>query len=220
MSKYKKITFGLVILQIVLFLIVIVFFEVDKELVIRIDGEEIYSFGKNNKRPFGHTPGSVYNFVDIPEDCEEGILLLVLNLFRQSDGILLRGVPVPDVSADPADSLLHAVGFLRKPEILPDRAGAVLLQRDPAGSPAGAECGRLHGYGVSVPYSDLRYHHGGAAELHRGGQTGRKRCGMAGDGGPTVHGRRQCHRPVPDVCNHGRRPGKIQPVRYDDLRTD
>ena len=50
------------------------FLSADKELVIRMDGEEIYSFGKNNKRLFGHTPGSVFNFVDIPEECKEGIL--------------------------------------------------------------------------------------------------------------------------------------------------
>lgn len=138
MKRYKKITFCLVILQIVLFFIVIVFFRVDnmtlgrgdvssfdtgwtlsypngekvqietlpyhseckagdvlvmekkvpgqyygktmfflsadKELVIRLDGEEIYSFGKNDKRLFGHTPGSVFNFVDIPANCKEGVL--------------------------------------------------------------------------------------------------------------------------------------------------
>ena len=41
MSKYKKITFGLVILQIVLFLIVIVFFEVDN---MTLGQGEVYSF--------------------------------------------------------------------------------------------------------------------------------------------------------------------------------
>ena len=39
-----------------------------------MDGDEIYSFGTNDHRLFGHTPGSVYNFVDIPDECEEGIL--------------------------------------------------------------------------------------------------------------------------------------------------
>lgn len=50
------------------------FLSADKELLVKMDGEEIYSFGKNDKRLFGHTPGSVFNFIDIPEDCEEGIL--------------------------------------------------------------------------------------------------------------------------------------------------
>lgn len=52
----------------------IFFLSADKELVIRMDGEEIYSFGKNDSRLFGHTPGSVYNFVDIPYDCKEGVI--------------------------------------------------------------------------------------------------------------------------------------------------
>lgn len=38
------------------------FLSADKELVIRMDGDEIYSFGTNDHRLFGHTPGSVYNF--------------------------------------------------------------------------------------------------------------------------------------------------------------
>ena len=38
------------------------FISADKELVIRMDGDEIYSFGTNDHRLFGHTPGSVYNF--------------------------------------------------------------------------------------------------------------------------------------------------------------
>ncbi|MGN0155318.1 MAG: HD domain-containing phosphohydrolase [Lachnospiraceae bacterium] len=52
----------------------IFFLSADKELLVRMDGKEIYSFGKNDKRLFGHTPGSVYNFIDIPEHCDEGIL--------------------------------------------------------------------------------------------------------------------------------------------------
>lgn len=50
------------------------FLSADKELAVKIDGQEIYSFGKNDKRLFGHTPGSVFNFVDIPQDCESGML--------------------------------------------------------------------------------------------------------------------------------------------------
>lgn len=46
------------------------FLSADKELIVRMDGEDIYSFGKNNVRLFGHTPGSVTNFVDIPMNCD------------------------------------------------------------------------------------------------------------------------------------------------------
>ena len=48
------------------------FLSVDKELLITLDGKTIYTFGKDNKRLFGHTPGSVTNFVEIPDDFIEG----------------------------------------------------------------------------------------------------------------------------------------------------
>lgn len=52
----------------------IFFLSADKELLVKMDGDEIYSFGKNDKRLFGHTPGSIYNFIDIPKHCDKGIL--------------------------------------------------------------------------------------------------------------------------------------------------
>ena len=48
------------------------FLSADKELQIWIDDRCIYEFGLNDIRGFGHTPGSVYNFVDIPYDLAEG----------------------------------------------------------------------------------------------------------------------------------------------------
>ena len=48
------------------------FLSADKTLRITIDGEEIYSFGLKDKRLFGHTPGSVMVFADIPVDCRAG----------------------------------------------------------------------------------------------------------------------------------------------------
>ncbi|MGN0321227.1 MAG: response regulator [Lachnospira sp.] len=48
------------------------FLSADKTLRITVDGEEIYSFGLNDKRLFGNTPGSVIVFADIPKDCEAG----------------------------------------------------------------------------------------------------------------------------------------------------
>lgn len=44
------------------------FLSADVEVRVLMDGKEIYSFGKKDKRLFGHTPGSVTNFVDLPED--------------------------------------------------------------------------------------------------------------------------------------------------------
>ena len=50
------------------------FLSADKTLRVRIDGKEVYSFGLNDKRSFGHTPGSVMAFVDIPPQMEEGVI--------------------------------------------------------------------------------------------------------------------------------------------------
>lgn len=44
----------------------IFFLSADKNVVVRMDGEEIYSFGRDNEYLFGRTPGSIVNFVDIP----------------------------------------------------------------------------------------------------------------------------------------------------------
>ena len=48
------------------------FLSADKSLRIMVDGEEIYSFGLNDKRLFGNTPGSVFVFADIPSECQVG----------------------------------------------------------------------------------------------------------------------------------------------------
>ena len=48
------------------------FLSADKTLRITVDGEEIYTFGLNDERLFGRTPGSVMVFADIPKDCEAG----------------------------------------------------------------------------------------------------------------------------------------------------
>ncbi|MGN0319213.1 MAG: ATP-binding protein [Lachnospira sp.] len=48
------------------------FLSADKTLRITVDGEEIYSFGLNDERLFGRTPGSVMVYADIPKDCETG----------------------------------------------------------------------------------------------------------------------------------------------------
>lgn len=48
------------------------FLSADKTLQITIDGKMVYEFGIHNKQAFGHTPGSVVNFVDIPENMTTG----------------------------------------------------------------------------------------------------------------------------------------------------
>ena len=48
------------------------FLSADKSLRVWIDGENIYEFGVSDKRYFGHTPGSIVNFIDIPVDLQEG----------------------------------------------------------------------------------------------------------------------------------------------------
>ena len=48
------------------------FLSADKTLRITVDGEEIYTFGLNDERLFGNTPGSVIVFADIPDTCEAG----------------------------------------------------------------------------------------------------------------------------------------------------
>lgn len=48
------------------------FLSADKSLKVWMDDELVYEFGMEDKRSFGHTPGSVYNFIDIPYDLTEG----------------------------------------------------------------------------------------------------------------------------------------------------
>lgn len=50
------------------------FLSADKQFKVWMDEELVYEFGVNDKRAFGHTPGSVYNFIDIPYDLTEGKL--------------------------------------------------------------------------------------------------------------------------------------------------
>lgn len=48
------------------------FLSADKVLRVRIDGETVYEFGVSDQRSFGHTPGSVVNFIDIPLELDKG----------------------------------------------------------------------------------------------------------------------------------------------------
>ena len=48
------------------------FLSADKMFRVWIDDELVYEFGMNDQRSFGHTPGSVYNFIDIPSNLTTG----------------------------------------------------------------------------------------------------------------------------------------------------
>lgn len=48
------------------------FLSADKSMRVFMDEKLVYEFGIEDKRAFGHTPGSVYNFIDIPSDLTEG----------------------------------------------------------------------------------------------------------------------------------------------------
>lgn len=48
------------------------FLSADKQIRVNIDGKPVYEFGMNDSRPFGKTPGSVTNFIDIPDHLSKG----------------------------------------------------------------------------------------------------------------------------------------------------
>lgn len=48
------------------------FLSADKVLKVFIDGKMVYEFGTKDERAFGHTPGSITNFIDIPDELQEG----------------------------------------------------------------------------------------------------------------------------------------------------
>jgi len=48
------------------------FLSADKQIRVTINGKPVYEFGMNDSRPFVKTPGSVTNFIDIPEHLSEG----------------------------------------------------------------------------------------------------------------------------------------------------
>lgn len=50
------------------------FLSADKQFKVWMDDVLVYEFGVEDKRVFGHTPGSVYNFIDIPHNLTEGKL--------------------------------------------------------------------------------------------------------------------------------------------------
>ena len=54
------------------------FLSADKVLSVTLNGEIIYEFGVEDKRMFGHTPGSITNFVELPREVGEGELSIMM----------------------------------------------------------------------------------------------------------------------------------------------
>lgn len=70
------------------------FLTADKDMTIYMDGEIVYQFGVNDKRTFGHTPGSVTNFVDIPYDLESGEIVIELSSPYENFGASIDSIMV------------------------------------------------------------------------------------------------------------------------------
>lgn len=52
---------------------------IDQFLRVFIDDAEIYSFGINDKRPFGKSPGSAWHLIRIPTDMSDGLIKIELS---------------------------------------------------------------------------------------------------------------------------------------------
>lgn len=74
----------------------IYFLSADKTVRAYIDGEVIYEFGINDERAFGHTPGSVEVFIDIPEDTGEGHLRIEMESAYNDYASILTEISVAD----------------------------------------------------------------------------------------------------------------------------
>ena len=54
------------------------FLSADQTVEVEVNGEIIYSFGTDDTRLFGHTPGSVVNFVDLPKNIGDGTIRIYI----------------------------------------------------------------------------------------------------------------------------------------------
>lgn len=70
------------------------FLSADKTLKITVDGEVIYTFGLNDERLFGRTPGSVMVFADIPKECEAGALQIEMSSPYANYATYLSGISI------------------------------------------------------------------------------------------------------------------------------
>lgn len=72
------------------------FLSADKELEVYIDGRMVYEFGKNDVRKFGHTPGSIYNFIDIPRNLPQGKIQIKMQSHYASYATDILGIQVAE----------------------------------------------------------------------------------------------------------------------------
>ena len=68
----------------------------DKEISVYIDGQLIYEFGVNDKRDFGKTPGSMTNFIDIPENLINGDIVIKLKAPYDNYGACIDSMTIAD----------------------------------------------------------------------------------------------------------------------------
>ena len=54
------------------------FLSAEKTITVVLDGTEIYTFGTKDKKIFGHTAGSITNFIDIPEHFTKGNIKIIM----------------------------------------------------------------------------------------------------------------------------------------------
>lgn len=70
------------------------FLTADKQFRVFVDGEEIYQFGMHDVRSFGHTAGSVMNFVDIPQKFDVGKIRIEMSSPYQNYATYINTIEV------------------------------------------------------------------------------------------------------------------------------
>ena len=58
--------------------------------------EEVYSFGENDVRLFGHTPGSVYCFINIPDDADNEIIRMEMSSYYENYATYMPEIRIAD----------------------------------------------------------------------------------------------------------------------------
>ena len=72
------------------------FLSADKTVRVYIGTEEVYSFGENDVRLFGHTPGSVYCFINIPDDADNEIIRMEMSSYYENYATYMPEIRIAD----------------------------------------------------------------------------------------------------------------------------
>lgn len=72
------------------------FLSADKTVRVYIGTEEVYSFGENDFRLFGHTPGSVYCFINIPDDADNEIIRMEMSSYYENYATYMSEIRIAD----------------------------------------------------------------------------------------------------------------------------